>query len=290
MNDLKKQIQDWITAEEKAGRNVDINRINQFASLLARQHNNTPRNEFNGLTPMEIHGIICHPFTSHCAVKLNKLDKSQYHKIPLVRQTLFLLTSLNENGLKLTQRGWLPLKIVAGTYHLGQPEWVVEEYGAKRYFEYDVPSVWMARIIIEVLGWSKTRKGILSITVKGKKALANIDAAANEILQASLDKVGLQNFDAVRDDTIGNLGLAYSVWLINKYGSEWRTGNFYQEEYLKAFNLSSAYSVYETRVLKRLFYWLGIVEQRLNRQVRPPYQDEYRKTNLLPMIFSFNKE
>lgn len=289
MSDIRKEIQDWILAEEKAGRSVDIDRINQYATLLMRRHNNTPRSEFNGLTPNDMHNIMYYPFTDRCVVQLNKLDKNQYEKVPLVRQTLFLLNTLNEKELKLTKLGWLPLKIVAETYRLGQPEWIVEEYGAKRYYEYEVGSVWMARIILDLLGWVKTRKGALSLTVKGKKAFSDIDAAANEILRFSLVGVGLHTFDAVEDDRIGNLGMAYSVWLLNKYGSKWHTGDFYQEEYQKVFNSPSAYNIYETRVFKRLFYWLGIVEKRLNKQVGPPFKEEYKRTNLLSMIFSFQR-
>ena len=289
MSDIRKEIQDWILAEKKAGRSVDIDRINQYATLLMRRHNNTPRSEFNGLTPNDMHNIMYYPFTDQCVVQLNKLDKNQYEKVPLVRQTLFLLNTLNEKELKLTKLGWLPLKIVAETYRLGQPEWIVEEYGAKRYYEYEVGSVWMARIILELLGWIKTRKGVLSLTVKGRKAFSDIDAAANEILRFSLVGVGLHTFDAVEDDQIGNLGMAYSVWLLNKYGSKWHTGDFYQEEYQKVFNFPSAYNIYETRVFNRLFYWLGIVEKRLNKQVGPPFEEEYKRTNLLSMIFSFQR-
>lgn len=289
MSDIQKEIQDWILAEERAGRSVDIDRINQYATLLMRRHNNTPRSEFNGLTPKDMHNIMYYPFTDQCVVQLNKLDKDRYEKIPLVRQTLFLLNTLNEKELKLTKLGWLPLKIVAETYRLGQPEWIVEEYGAKRYYEYEVGSVWMARIILDLLGWVKTRKGVLSLTVKGRKAFSDIDAAANEILRFSLVGVGLHTFDAVEDDRIGNLGMAYSVWLLNKYGSKWHTGDFYQDEYQKVFNFPSACNIYETRVFNRLFYWLGIVDKRLNKQVGPPFKEEYKRTNLLSMIFSFQR-
>lgn len=289
MNEITKEIQDWILQEEKAGRPVDIDRINQYASLLMRRHNNTPRVEFNGLSPEEMTNIMYHPFSDRCIVELNKLNKEQYDNIPLVRQALFLLNTINEKELKLTKLGWLPLKIVAETYRLGQPEWIVEEYGAKRYYEYEVGSVWMARIILDLLGWIKTRKGILSLTAKGKKALSNIDNAANEILLFSLIGVGLHTFDGYEEDQIGNLGMAYSVWLLNKYGSEWHFGDFYKELYQKAFNFPGNYHAYETRVFSRLFYWLGIVEHRLNKHVGPPYEEEYRKTALLSMIFSFKK-
>ena len=285
LNDIRKELQVWILAEETAGRSVDINRVNE-QEIMIRQ-NSAPRSDFNGLSPEDMHNIMYDPFRDQCVVQLNKLDKNQYELVPLIRQALFLLNTLNEKDLKLTKLGWLPLKIVADAYRIGQPEWIIEELKQKRINEYEVGAVWMARIILELLGWIKTRKGVLSLTVKGRKAFSNIDAAANEILRFSLVGVGLHTFDAVEDDRIGNLGIAYSVWLLNQFGSEWHFGSFYQEHYQKAFNFPDKYTIYETRVFSRLFYWLGIVEMRLNKQVGPPFQWEYRKTDLLPMIFSF---
>lgn len=287
LNDIRKELQVWILAEETAGRSVDISRVNEHLQEIMIRQNSAPRSDFNGLSPEDMHNIMYDPFRDQCVVQLNKLDKNQYELVPLIRQALFLLNTLNEKDLKLTKLGWLPLKIVADAYRIGQPEWIIEELKQKRINEYEVGAVWMARIILELLGWIKTRKGVLSLTVKGRKAFSNIDAAANEILRFSLVGVGLHTFDAVEDDRIGNLGIAYSVWLLNQFGSEWHFGSFYQEHYQKAFNFPDNYTIYETRVFSRLFYWLGIVEMRLNKQVGPPFQWEYRKTDLLPMIFSF---
>lgn len=289
MNHIIKEIQDWIHAEERAGKTVDMDKINERLQTVAARHNSTPRSDFNGLSPEEMHNIMYHPFTERCVVSLNRLRKEQYDKIPLVRQALFLMNTLSEKELKLTKLSWLPLKIVAETYRLGQPEWIIEEYKSKRINEYDVNSVWMARIILDLLGWIKTRKGILSLTIKGKKALSDIDSAANEVLRFSLIGVGLHTFDGNDDDRIGNLGMAYSVWLLNKFGSTWHSGEFYQEHYQKVFNFPDIYNIYETRVFARLFYWLGVVETRLNKQTNPPYQCEYLKTDLLQMVFSLKK-
>lgn len=289
MNHIIKEIQDWILAEERAGRNVDMKRINERLQTMTARHNSTPRSDFNGLTPDEMHNVMYHPFTEQCVVSLNRLRKDQYDKIPLVRQALFLMNTLSETELKLTKLGWLPLKIVAETYRLGQHEWIIEELKSKRINEYDALSVWMARITLELLGWIKTRKGMLSLTIKGKKALSDIDSAANEILRFSLIGVGLHTFDGNEDDRIGNLGMAYSVWLLNKFGSTWHSGEFYQEHYQKVFNFPDKYNTYATRVFARLFYWLGLVETRLNKQTNPPYQWEYLNTDLLQMIFSFKR-
>jgi len=289
MNHIIKEIQNWILAEKRAGRNVGMNRINERLQTMTARHNSTPRSDFNGLSPEDMHNVMYHPFSEQCVVSLNKLCKEQYDRIPLVRQALFLMNTLCETELKLTKLGWLPLKIVAKTYRLGQPEWIIEELKAKRINEYDANSVWMARIILDLLGRVKTRKGMLSPTIKGKKALSDIDSAANEILRFSLIGVGLHTFDGNEDDRIGNLGMAYSVWLLHKFGSTWHSGEFYQEHYQKVFCFPDIYNIYETRVFARLFYWLGLVETRLNKQTNPPYKWEYMKTNLLQMIFSFKR-
>lgn len=289
VNPIIKEIQDWISAEERAGRSVDMDMINHRLQIITTRHNSTPRSDFNGLSPEEMHNVMYHPFTEQCVVSLNKLCKEQYDKIPLVRQALFLMNTLSETELKLTKLGWLPLKIVAETYRLGQHEWIIEELNQKHINEYDANSVWMARSTLELLGWVKTRKGMLSLTIKGKKALSNIDSAANEILRFSLIGVGLHTFDGNEDGRIGNLGMAYSVWLLHKYGSTWHSGEFYQEHYQKVFNFPDKYSTYATRVFARLFYWLGLVETRLNKQSKPLYPWEYRKTELLQMIFSFKR-
>ncbi|MEZ3550250.1 hypothetical protein [uncultured Duncaniella sp.] len=287
INDISKELQDWIHAEQRAGRSLDMDRICKQLREIRERHNSTPVSDSIGLSPEEMHNVIYGPFSSQCVVELNTLEKSQYDKIPLVRQTLFLLNTLIEKELKLTKLGWLPLKIVAEAYHLGQPEWIIEELKQKRINEYEAGPVRMARIILELLGWIKTRKGMLSLTAKGRKAFSDIDAAANEILRFSLVGVGLHTFDRYDEDRIGNWGMAYSVWLLNKYGSEWHLGDFYKEYYQKVFKFPGNYDAYETRVFMRLFYWLGIVEQRLNRHVGPPFKEEYRKTDLLSMIFSF---
>lgn len=276
--------------KKKAGRKVDINRINEHLQAMMRKHTSAPRTEFNGLSPNQMREMLYDPFGQKCPVQLNRLTEEQHMQVPLVKQTLFLMQTLSNTELKLTKNGWLPLKIVNEAYHLGRPKHIIESLEMKRINEYDATCVWMARVTLDLLGWIKTRKGMLSLTVKGKKALENIDAAANEIIRFSLVGVGLHSFDGHEDDRIGNLGMAYSVWLLNKFGSEWHTGRFYQEHYQKVVNIPKEFNSYATRVFDCLFYWLGIVDIRLNRDVPPPFVEEYRKTDLLPMIFLFHNK
>ena len=198
MDDIRKELQEWIYAEERAGRRVDMNRINERLQIMVQRHNNAPRNDFNGLSPEQMRYIMYEPFSEKCVVTLNKLSKDEYEQIPLLRQALFLLHTLSEKELKLTKLGWLPLKFVAESYKLGRPDYFIDNYKSKRINEYDAMSVWMSRITLDLLGWIKTRKGMLSLTAKGKKAMLNIDAAANEMLLFMLIGVGLIRLTATK--------------------------------------------------------------------------------------------
>lgn len=288
IEDIRKELQEWIYAEERAGRSVDMNQLNDRLQVLMQRHNSEPRSDFNGLSPEQMHLLLDNPFEPNCPVQLNNLTATEYMQIPFVKQVLFLMQTLNEKELKLTKNGWLPLKVVAEAYRLGRPDIFLEEYGQKRFNEYDAKAVEFARALLEVHSWTKIRKGMLSLTAKGKKAIANIDEVANEILYFSLAGNILHTVDGHENQQIGNVGTAYSVWLLNKFGSEWRDGYFYQEQYQKVINIPERYNMYAVRVFERLFYWLGIVDVREVNKYTPNFRREFKKTDLLSMIFSFN--
>lgn len=284
-DEVKKLLQELVNQAYMNGEDLDEA---QIQSIVDR-HNSAPCSDFNGLSSEQMYNLEYFPFEDQCVVSLNTLTKEQYEQIPLIRQALFLLNTLGEKDLKLTNLGWLPLKIVAEMYALGQPEYIIELFEQKRINEYDAKSVQMARGILEILKWVKTRKGILSLTVKGKKALTNIDAAANDILRASLTEIGLHWLDGCDNDIIGNQGLAYSVWLLNKFGSKWHAGSFYQEHYQKVYAYPDTYNIYAARVFDRLFYWLGLVEVKENRNAAGLRNNKYLKTDLFAKVFSFKQ-
>lgn len=289
INDILEEVREWIKEEKRAGRAVDMDRIKDYARLLVKRRNQTPQVESNDLTPEELDNMIYHPFSDNCIVRINHLTKETYEKIPLVRQALFLMKTLNEKELKLTKLGWLPLKIVAETYRLGQPIYIIETFNQKRINEYEAGTVELARNIIDLLGWTKVRKGVLSLTVKGRKAFADIDYAANEILRFAISQATMDHFDGVEDHRIGNHGRAYSIWLLHKYGSVWRTSSFYQSHYRIIFDYPDEYNIYATRVLSRLFYWLGIVETSNEEGLNVFSDVEYRESELFSKVFSFSK-
>ena len=99
----------------------------------------------------------------------------------------------------------------------------------------------------------------------------------------------MRAIDFNQDTDIGYLDFAHSVWLLNKYGSTWHYGKFYQDHYQKVVSNPDEFNIYATRVFARMLYWLGIVHKRYNNCADFPLQKEFRKTNLLDVLFSFKK-
>ena len=109
IDDINEAGRNWTIMEAEAVKSVDFDRFSEQLQIMVNHHNNSPRHEFNDLSPAELHEMIHNPFSVGSAVVINKLTVEQYESIPLVKQTLFLLHALVGKELKLTKLGWLPL-------------------------------------------------------------------------------------------------------------------------------------------------------------------------------------
>lgn len=285
--ELREALQAWVAAERKAGRPVTPDRIGEYMRMMIMRQNNAPRADINGLSASQMYNLINDSFGPECIVKLNRLSEEEYFRIPLVRQALSLMMMLNDSEIKLTKNGWLPLKVVAELYRIGRPEYIIELLEVKRINEYDARAVAFVRALFEDLGWTKMRKGILSLTVKGRKAISDKEEAANQIIYSSLVGDTISTFTEIADEEPMNTGIAYIVWLLNKFGSEWRSDDFYQNELEKIFDVKDSFRLYLRRIFSQLFYWLGMVEE--DRHRNKTLVDYYKKTDFVDMIFSFKQ-
>ncbi len=56
--------------------------------------------------------MLYRPLEEGCPVRLQKLTDSQIEQIPIMRQVLHLMSILSASELKLTEKGYIPPKIV----------------------------------------------------------------------------------------------------------------------------------------------------------------------------------
>jgi len=222
-------------------------------------------------------------------------DKSEYLKIPMLNQIKYLVSIIQKEGkLKLTATGALPPKYVKEIYAQGYiKDYMIEEVGFKVYKEDSVMSIGLARIILEVSDIVKKRSNTLTLTKKGEKIIADDSTFFKHIIDVAATKFNWGYFDGYEEeyDAIGQIDSSYTLILLNKFGNEFRTTDFYAELYCKRLkdfynirllDLDSAYSCYSVRSFDRFLVFFGLVEMKNNKlSLRP---DQVKTTELFKKL------
>lgn len=273
-----KLLQEYIDRMQTKGITPTMEDLNRKIGELMHAQNNAPRADFEGYSSFEMHNILHFTFENNSPIKLNSLSSDEYSQIPIFRQVKRLAEIIKKNGqIKLTTAGYLPVKIVQELYPLGVPDDIIESGISKLRKEVDCTPVHLARILAEVAGITKRRKGILTLTVAGAKIITDDSKLFDSIFKGLCQKFNWHYFDYYADDvqsgTIGQLGFGFSLILLSKYGDMERSDRFYANKYFKAFpamleNVQPTYSTvqdycfncYCLRTFERFLYHFGLVE------------------------------
>ena len=113
--------------------------------------------------------ILYDVFNSKSPIETLKAKQSIYQNIPIFNQVKFLLDLINKKKeLKLTNKGFLPTKIVAELYGKGfMKDYFIENGISKLYKESDVPTINLAKILLELSTLVKIRNNKLTLTKTG---------------------------------------------------------------------------------------------------------------------------
>ena len=216
---------------------MDLKDIQKHIDKVMDEQNNRSIPEFEGYSPFEMHQILHFTFEPKSPIKIQKLSESDYQMIPILNQIKFVTNLLYKTGeIKLTNKGFLPTKIVSEIYHQGFLEDVHIENGiSKLYKESDSMTVNLTRILIELAGLVKKRTGKISLTKNGEKIIRDDFRLLQTILDTFTTKFNWAYYDGYGDNHIGQLGYGFSLILISKYGLENRLDSFYAEKYFKAY-------------------------------------------------------
>lgn len=131
----------------------------------------------------------------------------------------------------------------------------------------------LTRLLAELSGLAKKRKGKLSLTKAGTKAMSDKQKLLEAILKTMTQKFNRAYYDGYQQEDIGQLGFAFSWILLSKYGAEKRLNHFYAKKYFRAFtklleSLRPTYSTkeetgsncYSLRIFERFLRYFGLVE------------------------------
>lgn len=216
---------------------MDFEELQRLVNQQMQAQNNQPIDDFQGYSPNEMQQILYHTFSESSPLQMNQLPETEYNKVPILNQIKYLAKLLQENGqIKLTNKGFLPTKIVADIYGQGFiKDYAIESKISKLYKETDSLSIHLTHILLEISGIAKKRKGVLSFTKSGEKLITNDDKLIRRLIDVFATKFNWAYFDAYEDNGIGQMGFGFSLILLAKYGDVSRLDNFYAEMYFQAF-------------------------------------------------------
>lgn len=237
-------------------------------------------------SPHQMYMMLHCPFEEGCPVQLRTLSDEQIGQIPYMRQVLRMMTLLSGGELKLTANGYIPPKIVDELYQMGSHSWSTDWYKQKS--EPKTEEVQVLRVVLRECGLIKTRTGKMSLTAKGRRLLEDRNTLLRTTLLFLLRDYNTGWLDAFNDMEVGNVGRLYSLWLLHRYGSEWRHTDFYTAEYAEAFPMMADYRAYGYRVFNRLFRFIGLCEINEREEDKGRgWGQKVNKTAALDMMFCF---
>lgn len=275
------------------------------SAILLR--NNTPLDDFLGLTPNEINYMLYDTFCDKSPVQIRgNIDNAILNQIPLFRiAEEYLKIIQREKQIKLTPLGALPKKVIVELYDKKfLLDDIIETGITKLSREQDCISILSARLTAEVAGLVKKANGKLSLTKTGTKLILpeNRPELFKSFFQAFTDKFQWSFNDLYPEQPIGQLGWAFSLFMLNKFGNEPRLTSFYAEKYLKAFPHFISFFEYDfsaqrqfkhchgIRTFDRFLLWFGFVTVEKQSAFMDLDTDKYTRTDLVKQLFKFEGE
>jgi hypothetical protein len=276
------------------------------ASMIIQ--NTRPIEDFEGFSPADMRYILYEPFSSDSPLKFkNRIPDKILDQIPFLLQIEYLLKRIDAIGeIKLTSTGALPTQLVKEIYSQGFiKDSGIEKGYTKLYGEASCLPVHLTRIIVELAGFVKKKKGKLSLTKIWAEKLRS--EKRTEILfkvfTTYSQKFNWSYLDGYQSLRAAQLGFAFSLFLISKYGNIERLSTFYSEKYLKAFpqiiaefpdryskgeGVQDFHRCYLYRTFERFLEYFNIVEVRTEGKFYPERKKHIKKSTIFSEIIDFD--
>jgi hypothetical protein len=297
---------------------MNIDELNKFLQQQMKERNSMPQNDFLGITPNQMYGLIHSPLEGDSILKIKKnIPDEILSKIPFLLLTEHFLRILErEKSIKLTaSQGNLPIKIVAELY---EPKYILEEAMElnlyKQAKEEYLHSIQAIHINITLAGLAKKTAGKLSLTKKGEsfvKSPQKRQELFEHIFKIFCTKYNWGYTDGFSFESIGQAGFAFSLLMMQNFGNESLRTNFYAEKYINAFPFEvnhtrknhtqsgwysdrqqspeelrkSAMYCYSHRTFTHMMDWFGFVEINIPKDYMKRDETTVKKTAVLDAVF-----
>ena len=223
--------------------------------------------------------------------------------IPLLNGIKLLLKSIDTKGLKLTQKGFLPTKVVKSI--VAEAATISDQRFLRvqtRFYEEENLSASMARVVAESLKLMKLQKGKLLLTKKGNEFLVLTSHEQYIVLFNIMLGINIGYFDRHQEAICVHNSSLIMLQLLRDKDKDFRTAEVYTAILLDAYpmledgideleildygeknKLDIFASIAETRLFERLFLPLGLIDMQVAKY---PEVDKFAKSELLNIFIS----
>ena len=286
--------------QELAGREFSsLEEAQAFAGDFMQQSNQASADDFHGLSPDQMHCILNFPFNSPQVVTFPE-QFDPLPNAPILDLFNLLVEAIGEQGLKPTAKGNLPQKFCRET---ALAYWDEDTYRQKTRYgninkEVDFFELHVTRLVAELAGLIRKYKGrfILSRDCRRLLSKADLSAIYSRLFLAYTEEFNWGYWDQCQEIYFIQRSFLFSLYLLSRYGDDWRPSGFYEDNFLQAFPLvldeaedhpvfspeQEVRMAYTLRTLEHFIGFLGLatVEQ---EEGAKPYLFDYR-VKKLPLL------
>jgi len=287
-----------------------LDEAQSFANAFMQQRNQTALVEFSGLSPEQMHKILNFPFASPEIIYFSETSHPDENQSPLFVLFNLIVNAIGDDGLKATAKGNLPQKFCRES---ALAYWGDELHAEKTRFgkinkEEDFFELHVARIIAEMSGYLVKRKNRFHLTRKyNDQYKKNLDSIFPVLFKTYIKEFNWGYWDGFKEVPFIQQAAIFSLYLLNQYGDETRTQDFYEDKFLTAFPdvvdkfNDTVYSTpedecrycYTLRTLRRFLQFSGIAKIQEEKTDQPFGKHfKIKKTSLFHklVIFTFSDQ
>ena len=280
---------------------LNMEELNNLMYEYQQKINSSPLDHFDGLSPEQIHVLLYSPFASGSVLQFRKDMDVHVDKAPFFKLSEILINEIQQAGrLKLTVNGNLPVRICELLYNQKLINFQYMDF-AGRIREEEIAYLWPLKQYLLDAGIVKKRNNALSLTKNGEKLMKeSASVRFIQIFNYLANRFHWCNFYELQDDgRYGQMGWAYSLVLLTKYGNHPRKSDFYSLKLIQAFerdlwdgihkdkSAEDYHFAYNIRFFECFANWFGLVNIERERDYSISYMDQLiiAKSELFDQLF-----
>ena len=232
-----------------------------------QQRNQTSLDDFQGLSPEQMHGMLHFPFDTPQMVNFPQV-LSPGASAPAMTLFSLLAESIGPKGMKSTVRGNLPRNFCR---EAAQVLWGQEKYRERTQFggintETDFSELHTIRLTATLAGLIRKYRSRFVLTKKCSVMLADhgMDGIYPLLFTAYVRKFNWAYRDGYPELGFIQQSFLFSLYLLFQHGADWQPNTFYEDCFLRAFpmvleNVESLPMSSPEEIVRRCYTWRCLV-------------------------------